>query len=274
MLIEGKLANNNSAARLTLSNKTNPNAYGSLTWHGQNGEGWFAFNKDLDMNSEGLHSVGRIRLTGEKVICEGNLNRILLDNKVVITKVSGNGAGFTVKGKTNAGNNADLLYVYHNSTGLDAINYAGKQDSAANLATVGYVDNAVSTNQESVQGSLLSHTERLLHTSNGTNGKQFYFWNENNAPTDGMNSFRRFKWKLPSSHYLSGMVGAGNNMGFLVIQGISGNLLYQCQISRAEKTSNSLYIDLHLDHETHYGSSQLAYGSYFIVSLYSCLREG
>jgi len=118
---------------------------------------------------------------------------------------------------------------------------------------------------------LLSHTERLLHTSNGTDGKQFYFWNENNAPTDGMNYFRRFKWKLPSSHYLSGMAGAGNNMGFLVIQGISGNLLYQCQISRAEKSG--LYIDLHLDHPTHYGSSQLSYGSYFVVSLYSCLRE-
>jgi len=144
MLIEGKLANNNSAARLTFSNKTNANAYGSLTWHGQNSDGWFAFNKDLDMNSEGLHSVGRIRLTGEKVICEGNLNRILLDNKVVITKVSGNGAGFTVKGKTNGGSNADLLYVYHNSTGLDAVNYAGKQDAASNIATVGYVDNAVS----------------------------------------------------------------------------------------------------------------------------------
>ena len=449
MLIEGKLANNNSAARLTLSNKTNPNAYGSLTWHGQNGEGWFAFNKDLDMNSKGLHSVGRIRLTGEKAICEGSANRILLDNKVVITKPSGNGAGFTVKGKTNGGNNADLLYIYHNSTGLDAVNYAGKQDAPANLANVGYVDNAianipevdlsdyvskvdgdqtlkgpltisgvgtwkgsrlftefitsendqkrvqigtpsneanlsvyddkvrvtdvplqikvlqewnpdygikyegaftepdhiatkkdvddlpylpksggeldgqltikksrevaldivgdgnqsqikfwssgavalqnytnfkdnelvtkkyvddaVSTNQGSAGGSLLSHTERLLHTSNGTNGKQFYFWNEHSAPTDAMNYFRRFKWKLPSSHYLSGMSGAGNNVGFLVVQSVAGNLLYQCQINRAEK--NNLYIDLHLDHETHYGSAQLAYGSYFIVSLYSCLRE-
>jgi len=448
MLIEGKLANNNSAARLTLSNKTNPNAYGSLTWQGTSGAGWFAFNKDLDMGNKGLHSVGRVRMTGDKTICEGNENRILLDSKVVIAKPTGNGAGFVVKGKTDNGNNGDLLYTYHNSTGLDAVNYAGKQDSPANLANVGYVDDAianidlsdyvskvdgeqtlkgpltisgvgtwkgsrlftefitsendqkrvqigtpsneanlsvyddkvrvtdvplqikvlqewnpdygikyegaftepdhiatkkdvddlpylpksggeidgqltikksrevaldivgdggnsqikfwssgavalqnytnfkdnelvtkkyvddaVSTNQGSAGGSLLSHTERLLHTSNGTNGKQFYFWNENNAPTDGMNSFRRFKWKLPSSHYLSGMVGAGNNMGFLVIQGVSGNLLYQCQINRAEKTSNSLYIDLHLDHETHYGSSQLAYGSYFIVSLYSCLRE-
>ena len=144
MLIEGNLANNNSAARLTLSNKTNANAYGSLTWQGTSGTGWFQFNKDLDMSGKGLHSVGRVRLTGDKTICEGNSNRILLDEKVVITKVSGNGAGFTVKGKTNAGNNGDLLYVYHNSTGLDAINYAGKQDSAANLATVGYVNNAVS----------------------------------------------------------------------------------------------------------------------------------
>ena len=340
MLIEGKLANNNSAARLTLSNKTNPNAYGSLTWHGQNGEGWFAFNKDLDMSNKGLHSVGRVRLTGDKVIQEGGSNRILLDSKVVITKPTGNGAGFVVKGKTDNGGNGDLLYTYHNSTGLDAVNYAGKQDAPANLANVGYVndaisgyvsksgdemsgqliikkptevaldiigdgnesqikfwssgavaiqnytafkdnelvtkkyvDDAVSTNQGSVKGPLLSHTERLLHTSNGTNGKQFYFWNENSAPTDAMNYFRRFKWKLPNNHYLMGMEGAGENIGYLVIQNTGGTLLYQCQVSRAVKSSGSGYIDLYLDHTTHYGSSQLAYGSYFIVSMYSCLRE-
>jgi len=144
MLIEGKLANNNPAARLTFSNKTNANAYGSLTWQGTSGQGWFQFNKDLDMSSKGLHSVGRIRMTGEKTIFEGNSSRILLDNRVVITKASSNGVGFLVKGKTEGASNGDLLYTYHNSSGLDAISYAGRQDGAAHLATVGYVDNAVS----------------------------------------------------------------------------------------------------------------------------------
>jgi len=346
MLIEGKLANTNSAARLTFSNKTNANAYGSLTWQGTSGTGWFAFNKDLDMGGKGLHSIGRIRLIGDKTIQEAQSTRIRFSGKVEIPRTGDNKEGFVLKGKTDDGNDQNLLYTYHNSIGLDAVNYAGKQDAPTNLANVGYVDDAianipevdlsgyvsksgdeitgqltikksrevaldivgdgnqsqikfwssgavalqnytsfkdnelvtkkyvddaVSTNQGSAGGSLLSHTERLLHTSNGTNGKQFYFWNEHSAPTDGMNNFRRFKWKLPSTHYLSGMAGAGNGMGFLVIQSIAGNLLYQCQISRAEKSG--LYIDLHLDHETHYGSSQLAYGSYFIVSLYSCLRE-
>jgi len=190
MLIEGKLANNNSAARLTFSNKTNANAYGSLTWHGQNSDGWFAFNKDLDMNSEGLHSVGRIRLTGEKVICEGNLNRILLDNKVVITKPSGNGAGFTVKGKTNAGSNADLLYVYHNSTGLDAVNYAGKQDSPANLANVGYVDDAIAAIQiPESKKSRISTQVRTMFSTQAAQGKASFIDGNGNRqvrPDDGL----------------------------------------------------------------------------------------
>ena len=190
MLVEGKLANNNSAARLTFSNKTNAEAYGSLTWHGQNSDGWFAFNKDLDMNNEGLHSVGRIRLTGEKVICEGNANRILMDNKVVITKSSGNGAGFTVKGKTNAGSNADLLYIYHNSTGLDAVNYAGKQDAASNIATVGYVDNAVSAiPAPEGKKSRISTQVRTMFSTQAAQGKASFIDGNGNRhvrPDDGL----------------------------------------------------------------------------------------
>jgi hypothetical protein len=37
--------------------------------------------------------------------------------------------GFVLKGATADGPDKDLLSVYHNDTGLDAINYKGKQDS-------------------------------------------------------------------------------------------------------------------------------------------------
>ena len=153
MLVEGKLANQNSAARITMSNKINASAYGSLTFHGQNSGCWFQFNKDIDMNGNGVHTVTRIRFSGEKAIQDGNKNRILLNGNVVIPKAGdSNVAGFTVKGKTNAGNNDDMLYVYHNANSLDAVNYAGKQNAGSdNLATCKYVDNKV----ESAGGSAI-----------------------------------------------------------------------------------------------------------------------
>ena len=75
LLVEGRQnAIANSAARLTMSNKDNSNAYGSLEWHATTGSnGYFQFKSDLDMNSKGLHSVQRLKFTGtEKTIGDGN----------------------------------------------------------------------------------------------------------------------------------------------------------------------------------------------------------
>jgi len=145
MLVEGKLSNNNSAARITMSNKINPNAYGSLTFQGQNGSAWFKFNKDVDVGGNDIRSVSHLRFSGEKVIQDGNKNRILLNGNVVIFKAGdSNVDGFVIKGKTSAGNNADLFSVYHNLSGLDAVNYKGKQSAGSdNVATCKYVDNKV-----------------------------------------------------------------------------------------------------------------------------------
>jgi len=143
-LIEGKIDGTGSSARLTFSNKINANAYGNLEWHGNNGNGWFQFNKDVDFSSKNLHSVNHLRLTGERTIQEGTTNRIQLDGKVIIPKTGdSNVDGFVIKGKTDEGNDSNLLSVYHNDSGLDALNYRGKQESASNVATCGYVDSAV-----------------------------------------------------------------------------------------------------------------------------------
>ena len=145
MLIEGYKGNTDVAARLTMSNRWNANANGALTFHGLNASAWFAFNKDLDMNSKGIHSVNRIKFTGgDKALMDGNTSRILLNERVTIPKAGdSNVEGFAIKGKTKDGENENLLSLYHNENGLDAINYRGKQEGPFNVATVGYVSDAI-----------------------------------------------------------------------------------------------------------------------------------
>ena len=145
LLIEGNLSNNNSASRITMSNKVNANAYGSIEWHGQNTSGWFKFTRDVDLDTHGLHSVSRLKLLGDKAIMEGNTTRIKLSNKVEIPRVGDAKDGFTITGRNSTGNNGKLLYTYHNSGGnYDAVNYSGKQTSGSdNLATCKYVDDKV-----------------------------------------------------------------------------------------------------------------------------------
>jgi hypothetical protein len=266
-LIAGKASGTATASRLTFSNTGYQNAYGNLEWHGQNDSGWFSFNKDVDFSTHGLHSVNRIRLTGDKAIQEDASDRIKLNGRVIVTRTGDGKDGFSLKGRTAEGNNGDLLSAYHNSSGLDAINYRGKQDSPDNLATCGYVDSKAGASK----GALINHMERLWKKGNGADGKTFYFQNQNGSPSSSMNDFRKFKWKLPDSHYLMPMVSAGRNMGYVVITNMSGQLQYQCQVSNSEKTGN--YITLELDHENRYGSNMMGDDSYYIVHLFSFLRE-
>jgi hypothetical protein len=55
------------------------------------------------------------------------------------------GKKFVIKGEGTKGANSDeFFYSYLNTAGtLDSMNYTGKQDSAANLATVGFVESAL-----------------------------------------------------------------------------------------------------------------------------------
>ena len=145
MLLEGnRTGTSNPSARITMSNNENANAYGSLSWKGINGQGWFEFNKDVDLAGHGLHSVTRVRLNGDKAICDGNVERIKVGGKVEIKRVGANTDGFKVEGRVNGDNTAGLLGVYHNSgDNDDAVNYFGKQVADENLATVGYVKDQI-----------------------------------------------------------------------------------------------------------------------------------
>jgi hypothetical protein len=96
----------------------------------------------LNMKTNPVMGVQYLGMTGAKCIQEAQTTRIKLDGKVVITRTGDNKDGFTIEGATADGDKDSLLSVYHNNTGLDAINYKGKQDSPTNIATVGYVDSA------------------------------------------------------------------------------------------------------------------------------------
>ena len=141
MLLEGhRTGVSNPAARLTMSNNENANAYGSISWKGVNASGWFEFDKDVDLSGHGLHGAARVRLNGDKAICDGNTERINVGGKVEIKRVGANTDGFKIEGRVNGNNTAGLLGVYHNSgDDNDAVNYFGKQSSNENIATVGHV---------------------------------------------------------------------------------------------------------------------------------------
>ena len=102
-----------AASRLTLSNKYNNNAYATIDFLGTS---------------------------------EANRNVQFDGAKFEFKRFGSSRDGFTIRGRANngsgIGNNAKLLSVYHNpatGTNIDAVNYHGKQDSADNLATVGFV---------------------------------------------------------------------------------------------------------------------------------------
>ena len=103
------------------------------------GADWFSFTKDIDMDDNGLHGVSRLRMTDEKIICEGNVTRIEFDDKVIIRRVGDNKKGFMVHGKSvgSSDEKGELLSAFHNGgTGGDAINYTGKTSSATNIQTL------------------------------------------------------------------------------------------------------------------------------------------
>ena len=73
------------------------------------------------------------------------MNSIINVSGFIMEHANSNGSKFIIKGEgTKGANSSDFFYSYKNSDGtLDAMNYTGKQDSANNLATVGFVESAL-----------------------------------------------------------------------------------------------------------------------------------
>ena len=138
----------NSAATITFENDQS-NDLGYLTYRSFGSGQWFAFNQDVDLNSNGLHSVGRIRMQSGAYIGSGTNQRIVIRNGssgeagVEVKRTADNTRILTILGKPSGSNSSsgNFFYAYANSgSGGDAINYTGKIDSSSNLVNKGYVD--------------------------------------------------------------------------------------------------------------------------------------
>ena len=139
----------NSAATIKFDNEQST-AKGYLTYRAYGAGHWFAFNQDVDLSNNGLHSVARIRMKPDGGIGSGNNTRLTFHNAssgnegeglLVVPRPSDNRRGFTIRGNNADGVEQDMLYTYTNYSGTpDAINYNGKMDSGQNLVNKAYVD--------------------------------------------------------------------------------------------------------------------------------------
>ena len=63
-LVEGRMENDTAASRITLSNKINGAAFGQISWHGQDENGWLEINKDVDFKEKELRGISSLQMTG------------------------------------------------------------------------------------------------------------------------------------------------------------------------------------------------------------------
>ena len=137
-----------SAATITFDNEQST-AKGYLTYRSYGSSSYFKFNRDLDLNNNGLHSVGQIRMEPSGGIGAGNNTRLTFHNAssgqegeglLVVPRPVDNRRGFAIRGNNADGDEQDILYSFTNTGKADAINYLGKMDSGKNLVNKAYVD--------------------------------------------------------------------------------------------------------------------------------------
>jgi hypothetical protein len=77
-------------------------------------------------------------------ILQNGVEKIGVDGNVVILAAGRSDVdGFCIKGRTPSGFDSNLLSVFHNSSGNDAINYNGKTSNPKNLANCEYVTDRI-----------------------------------------------------------------------------------------------------------------------------------
>ena len=150
LTIEGSRPSSTNAAAVIKFINDQTNDSGFLTYRSGSGGNWFALNRDLDLNNNGLHSVAQVRLKSGGYIGSGTNPRLTVNNPsssndgdglLVVPRPSDNRRGFTIRGNDALGVEKDILYTYTNPSGTpDAINYLGKMDSGYNLVNKEYVD--------------------------------------------------------------------------------------------------------------------------------------
>ena len=158
--IIGKRDNQNvDCATVKFTNSKFASSAGELAYRsGGSSNNWFQFNKDVDLNGNGLHSVQQIRMNGngtkiqitqngttDLVVFKKSGNKNDGNANVTIQRAANGCRTFAIRGRNKDTNVIeDFFHVNTNSSNGDGINYYGRQDAGSdNLATCKYVDNKV-----------------------------------------------------------------------------------------------------------------------------------
>jgi len=197
----------NSAATIKFDNEQSTEK-GYLTYRSYGAGTWFAFNQDLDLNNNGLHSVGRIRMEPDSGIGSGNNTRLTFHNAstgqegeglLVVPRPSNDRRSFSIRGNDVDGLEVDMLYTYTNPTGTpDAANYVGKIDSPKNLVNKGYVDSKA---QSSSKSPVMMHSGSSVggrtynYVDPGSINEYQFSANSSNASGDTLYMFRAWSQK-------------------------------------------------------------------------------
>ena len=154
LTLSGKRDNlNNATATVAFKSQNDPTeAYAGYLTYRTTGSaaGYFKFNRDLDLNNNGLHSVSQIRMQPGGYIGSVSNPRLTFNNAtsgtdgdglLVVPRPADSRRGFAIRGNDETGAERDMLYTFTNVSGTpDAINYLGKMDSDTNLVNKKYVD--------------------------------------------------------------------------------------------------------------------------------------
>ena len=138
-----------SAATIKFLNAQSSSDGGFLSYRSYGGQNWFTFNRDVDLNNNGLHTVKQIRLNPGGYIGSGNKERIKIRDGggssnqagTEIQRVGDNMRTFAIRGKP-AGSSTtvgDIFHAYGGPTS-DGIYYTGVMTDDTNIVTKKYVD--------------------------------------------------------------------------------------------------------------------------------------
>jgi hypothetical protein len=149
---------NNSTATVAFKSQfdTGESYAGYLTYRttGQANDGYFRFNRDLDLNQKVLKNLSSINFTNVGVIKANDNQKVVIRNagndndgnsNVTIERPPNQRRGFAIRGNDSGGDEIDMLYSYANPSGGDAVNYRGKIASDTNIVNKGYVDDAIAS---------------------------------------------------------------------------------------------------------------------------------
>jgi hypothetical protein len=150
---------NNAVATVAFKNQfdTSEQYAGYLTYRttGTSNDGFFRFNRDVDLSGNGIDNLSFARFNDNGAIFHNSTERIKFktrstagagDGLVEFLRPGSNSRrGITIRGRGTDNTETDLLYTYTNSTDGDAINYLGRMTGPTNIVTKKYVDDAVAS---------------------------------------------------------------------------------------------------------------------------------